>query len=282
MNAPGKIAIFGPGLMGSSLCLAVRASFPNTHIAVWARNRDRLEDVIAKGMANSTSIRPAEVAQDADLIVLCVPVTAMQTLVEDMLEVVKKDCVITDVGSVKACVEHKLAPLIAQRARWIGSHPMTGSEKSGLEAADPELYQGACTIITPTENTDAQTVTDVTAFWTALGSKGHPMTPDEHDLSVAAISHVPHIVAAALVNGTPDAARPVSGPGYRDTTRVAAGSAELWNGILSENRQAVLVAMQHFIDELGTVRDLIKKEDSAGLTRFLETASQSRTQITSS
>jgi len=282
MKALGKIAIFGPGLMGSSLCLAVRATFPDTHIAVWARNRDRLEDVAAKGMADTTSIRPDEVAKDADLIVLCIPVTAMQTLVEDLLEVVKKDCLITDVGSVKACVEHKLAPLIAKRARWVGSHPMTGSEKSGLDAADPDLYQNSCTIITPTTDTDAQTVADITEFWNSLGSNVHAMTPDEHDLSVAAISHVPHIVAAALVNGTPDNAQQVSGPGYRDTTRVAAGSAELWNGILSENRSAVLQAMQHFIDELGTVRDLLQKQDDLGLTQFLEKAAQTRTQITSS
>lgn len=280
MNPLRKISIFGPGLMGSSLCLAVRAAFPDTHIAVWARNRDRLKDVEDQGMADSCSVRPNEIAQDADLIVLCVPVTAMQTLVEDLLEVVPKACLITDVGSVKACVDRKLAPLIERRARWIGSHPMTGSEKSGIQAAQPDLYQNARTIITPTEATDTKTVDDICAFWTALGSTVHSMTPEEHDLTVAAISHVPHIVAAALVNGTLDSAQAVCGPGYRDTTRVAAGSAELWNGILSENRTAVLQAMQQFIDQLGTVRDLLQKEDSAGLTQFLEQAVQTRSQIT--
>lgn len=279
MKSMRKIAIFGPGLMGGSLCLAVRAAFPETHIAVWARNRDRLEDVKAKGMADSCSVRPDEIAQDADLIVFCVPVTALQTLVEDVLEVVKKECLITDVGSVKACIDHRLAPLIGQRARWIGSHPMTGSEKSGIQAAQPDLYQNACTIITPSETTRPETVTEITAFWIALGSTVHLMSPEEHDLSVAAISHVPHIVAAALVNGTPENAQAVSGPGYRDTTRVAAGSAELWNGILSENRTAVLQAMQQFIDQLGTVRDLIREEDSAGLTQFLKKASRRRNQI---
>ncbi|MEM6884754.1 MAG: prephenate dehydrogenase/arogenate dehydrogenase family protein [Verrucomicrobiota bacterium] len=282
MNTPAKITIFGPGLMGSSLCLAIREAYPETHIAVWARNRDRLAKVEAKGLADSTSIRPDEVAKDADLIVLCVPITAMQSLVEDFLEVVKKECLITDVGSVKSCVDHKLAPLIDKRARWIGSHPMTGSEKSGLEAAQANLYQETCTIITPTEATNSQTVKDITEFWSKLGSSVHAMTPNEHDLSVAAISHVPHIVAAALVNGTAETALKVSGPGFRDTTRVAAGSAELWNGILSENRTAVLRSMQQFIDELGTVRDLLKNEDSAGLTAFLEKASSTRTQITSS
>lgn len=280
MKTPSKIAILGPGLMGSSLCLALRQAYPETHIAVWARNRDRLQGVDAKGLADSTSIRPDEVARDADVIVLCVPITAMKSLVEDFVEVVKKDCLITDVGSVKSSVDAQLAPLIEKRARWIGSHPMAGSEKSGIEAAQSDLFKDACTIVTPTEQTDSDTLNDITTFWTTLGSTVQLMDPQQHDLSVAAISHVPHLVAAALVNGTPDAALSVSGSGYRDTTRVAAGSPELWNGILTENREAVLLSMQNFIDELGTVRDLLQDGDSEGLTEFLHNAAESRIQQT--
>ncbi len=266
--------------MGSSLCLAVRQAYPDTHIAVWARNRDRLKTVEEKDLADSTSIRPDEVAKDADIVVLCVPITVMKSLVEDFVEVVKKSCLITDVGSVKSCVELQLAPLIEKRARWIGSHPMAGSEKSGIHAAQADLFTGASTIVTPTEQTDPSTLDDICTFWTALGSSVLPMSPAHHDLSVAAISHVPHLIAAALVKGTPETSLPISGPGFRDTTRVAAGAADLWKDILLENRQAVLQSLQYFIDELGTVRDLLQQENHDGLTDFLQQAADTRSKMT--
>jgi prephenate dehydrogenase len=265
--------------MGSSLCLAVRQAYPDTHIAVWARNRDRLKHVEEKAYADSTSIRPDEVAKAADIVILCVPITAMKSLVEDFIEVVPQHCIITDVGSVKSCVEKQLAPLIGKRARWIGSHPMAGSEKSGISAARSDLYNGARTIVTPTDTTDPKTLEDICTFWTALGSSVLPMDPQTHDLAVAGISHLPHLIASALVNATPAATLSVSGAGYRDTTRVAAGSAELWKDILLENREAILQSLQYFIDELGTVRNLIQNEKNESLTDFLNRAAETRDQL---
>lgn len=262
--------------MGGSLCLALRAAHPAARISVWARNRERLADVESHGVADEYSIRPHEVIRDADVAVLCVPITAMKPLVEDLLETIPKRCLLTDVGSVKAGVERNLAPLISGRARWIGSHPMTGSEKSGFEAARADLYQGACTIITPVETTSESTIKDATAFWTSLGARVHTMSPEHHDVAVAAISHLPHLLASALVNATPPSALPLCGPGYRDSTRVAAGAAGLWRDILMENRSAVLETMAHFIDQAGTVRDLLRDGDATGLEQFLAAAAETR------
>ncbi len=276
MNFPHHVAVFGPGLMGASLCLAVRKLFPKTRISVWARNRDRLDSALSRGLADTATLRPEEAVQNADLVVLCVPVEAMPDLVGEFIERISKKTVITDVGSVKANLNRSLSSIIGKRARWIGSHPMTGSESAGMDAARDDLYQGATTIVTPTAETDRTALDQVTHFWEALGSTVIRMTPEEHDLNVAAISHLPHLLAACLINATPEDAFRVMGPGFRDTTRIASGSPSLWTGILKENRPAVLHSIQRFIDEWGAVRDVLRDGDDDALHALLSRAADSR------
>ncbi|MEM6822472.1 MAG: prephenate dehydrogenase/arogenate dehydrogenase family protein [Verrucomicrobiota bacterium] len=279
MKSYSRIAIFGPGLMGGSLCLALRERFPDTHLAVWGRSQDRLSEIQDRDFADSTSTSPSEIAKTSELIIFCTPVERIAGLIEDCLEDISSDCLVTDVGSVKSCVDQSVSPLLKGRAKWIGSHPMTGSEKSGIDAARADLYQNARTLITPTSETDPAVVEEITEFWSSLGAIVYQLSPEKHDQAVAVISHLPHLLASTLVQATPESFHTFAGPGYRDTTRIAAGSPELWQGILLENRQAVLIALQMFINELGTIRNLLQEKDSAGLETFLREAAESRCQL---
>jgi len=276
MSSLKQVSIFGPGLMGASLCMALRERQPDIRIKLWARNRDRLNTAEQANLADAYSINPAEMAATSDLIILCLPVSCMKSVVEDALEGVSPKTIITDVGSVKESVHRDLAPLIRETALWCGSHPMTGSERSGLEAARADLYQDCTTILTPDEETEASTVQVLEQFWQSLGSQVLIAPPGEHDAAVAAVSHLPHLIASLLVRTVEDKALPYHGPGFRDTTRIAAGSPTLWKEILLENHAALTTSLDRFIDELGTARDILRAEDPDRLQEFLCRAAEKR------
>ena len=186
-----KIAIFGPGLLGGSIALKLRA-LGGWHIGLWARRAAALADLRARGLADLVSSDIAEIACDADLVVLCVPIEAMGALAREIARFIPSRCVVTDVGSVKGCVDAELAPIFAGKCRYVGSHPMAGKAEAGIAAAEAGLFAGTnCIITTP----DA----DVQAFWETLGCRVVTMSAREHDECVALISHLPHLVAGNLV-----------------------------------------------------------------------------------
>lgn len=276
-----RVAIFGPGLLGGSLALALRERNLAQAISIYARKPESVPEVKASGVADLISNNPAEVVRGADLVVLCVPVGVMKSLIEAALPGLDPQAIVTDVGSVKAPVVADLEPLLQGKARWIGSHPMAGSEQAGFSAARSNLFAAAVTIVTPTVQTHSETIAQVENFWKNLGSRTVRFDPETHDRLVAQISHLPHLVAAALVRSVCDQSLSIIGNGFRDTTRIASGPAELWTEILLSNRKAVAESLDQLISLLQTTREQLAKNDEKGLHDLLAHANHIRSQMTS-
>lgn len=257
---PEPVAIFGPGLLGGSLALAVRRRMPGAEVRIWCRREEAAADVRERGIASMASTSVRDVAGGAAFIILCTPVGVMPALARQVAacELVR-NCVVTDVGSVKGSIVAALEPVFANTgAVFVGSHPMAGSEKTGIDAAREDLFEGAACIVTPPSAGEAAALARVRVFWSALGCRVLEMSATEHDRKVARISHLPHVMAAitTLASLRPDAdALKCAAGGFRDTTRVAGGDPAMWAGILSENRSEVLAALR---DAAGATRELLE------------------------
>jgi prephenate dehydrogenase len=231
-------------------------------------------------IADVVSSDLSQVASEADLVVFCVPIGAMGPIARELVRIIPPNAVITDVGSVKGPVVETLAPIFAQRGRFLGSHPMAGSERAGIEAAQADLFQDAVCILTPAaDSEDAPAVRELAGFWELLGCRVRVLEPRVHDETVALISHLPHLMAAMMVNlvaATKPSALDYCGNGFRDTTRVASGPAPMWAEILLSNRDAVKTFTQEMIESLKEVVRLLDARDMGGVQELLKNANRQR------
>ena len=279
-----KIAILGPGLLGGSIALALRER-GGTHVAMWARRPEAVAEVRAAGCAETVSTEIGEIVKDADIIVFATPIEAMPTLAREIAGHVAPEALITDVGSVKASVVAELGGIFQGRARFIGSHPMAGSEQTGLSAARADLFSGRVCIVTPTAETDASSVRDSAAFWESLGSIVHVLAPDAHDEAVAWISHLPHLLAPALVSvvatHAPDALA-FCGPGFHSSARLAGSPPSMWTGIFAQNHAAVRKSLDALIEKLRELSTILSRADSERdllMNEFLNQAKAQRDRL---
>jgi prephenate dehydrogenase len=191
----------------------------------------------------------------------------------------KRGSIVTDVGSTKYDIVKKLSTILSGRAHYLGSHPMAGSEKEGIDAAREDLFHKSVCILTPLPKARTAVVKAVYEFWKALGCQIRTMTPAEHDEAVAYISHLPHVLSAALVNcvgqRNPGAFQ-CMGNGFRDMTRLAGGSAELWTGIVASNREEIRRCLDRMMEELETLRRDLVNESDLELRAYLRKAKQTR------
>ncbi len=278
----GTVAILGPGLIGGSLALALADRALANRLTIYARSPRALDEIRIAGIDAELSTNPSEAVREADVVVLCVPIEAMPALVEEFRGALKPGALVTDVGSVKGSVDAALAPLLAGRALWVGSHPMAGSEQSGFVAARPDLFENAAVIVTPTAETAAGAAERAADFWRSLGARVFTLAPEQHDLAVADVSHVPHLMAALLVAHANPASLPLAGGGFRDTTRVASGSPDLWIEILWANREALGRQCAAWADQLGKIERLFHQATPAAkseLFKLLENAQSVRSQL---
>ena len=270
----GRTVVLGPGLLGGSLGLALADQ--EHEVVVWGRRRAPL-DFLSNTAPSSVEVENdlVKAVRGANLIVLATPIGVMPDLLERLVaaDALATGVVITDVGSVKGpIVEHAMGMLKGTGAHFVGSHPMAGSEASGIEAARKDLYKEALCLITPVSETEPAALAKVRDFWVTLGMRVHETPPAEHDEIVARISHLPHALASLVVGAAlekePSWAAFAAG-GLRDTTRVASGDPAMWAEILLENRQAVLAALR---DSQERLEDLIGRMESGQiepLQRFL-------------
>ena len=219
----------------------------------------------------------AGTASGTDLCVLCTPIGAMPSLAEKIAPALSSSATVTDVGSVKAGVVRRLETILG--GRFIGSHPMAGSEQSGFDAARADLFERAVCIVTPTMSSLPASARAVRNLWESVGCRLVDMPPEEHDKCVARVSHLPHAVAAALVNAislrVPDAGA-LAGGGYRDTTRIAAAAPAMWREILLENSTELVAGLEDFSTTLDKMKQMILSRDAAALELFLERAKSIR------
>jgi prephenate dehydrogenase len=247
-------------------------------VRLWVRSQQSAERALKLFPIVSTS--EIEAATGANLCVLCTPIGVMPLLAERIAPVLSGAAIVTDVGSVKAGVVRRLENILGER--FIGSHPMAGSEQSGFDAARANLFEGAVCIITPTTSSLPESTRRVCDLWESVGCRIVVMRPEEHDEQVARVSHLPHALAAALVNAislrVPDAGV-LAGGGYRDTTRIAASPPAMWREILLENRNELTTAFEDFSTVLDEMRRMITCSDEVALEMFLERAKTLRAHL---
>lgn len=269
------VAIFGPGLIGGSIALTLQKRRPDWALRLWARSASSAAR--ASEQFASVSTDAAATARGADLCVLCTPLGAMPDLARQIAPELAEHASVTDAGSVKGPVVTALEPILGPR--FIGAHPMAGSEKAGLEAARADLYEQAVCILTPTPNSDASALNHVHAFWETLGCRTVTLSPADHDDAVGRVSHLPHAVAAALVHAiTRHSTDPLAlaGGGYRDSTRIAASQPAMWSEILLSNKAALLAGLADLTDSLADLKTMILSDDATGLEAYLRRAKDLR------
>lgn len=270
------VTIIGAGLLGGSAGLAIKRACRGVHVAGVGRRQKSLEEALAVGAIDSAHLEAATPAARSDLVILATPVGAFGKYLQQIAPHLKRGALITDVGSTKAVVVRTAEAILGRGGPFVGSHPMAGSERKGPRFARADLFAGATCIVTPTASTPAALVRRVERFWHALGAKTVRMNPAAHDQAMAAVSHLPHVVAALLALLPPRAALTVAGQGLADMTRLAGGDPEVWRDIFLTNRAAMLGAIDDLDERLVALRDLMELGDSDGLLRLLASAKKRR------
>lgn len=267
--------MLAPGLIGGSLLRALRERSPETTLTAWARRAEAVEELRREsGLVDLASTSVEEAVAGADCIVLAMPTGHMASVVNRIAPFPEgANVLVTDVGSVKAPVVKEIEPLVRERGGvFIGSHPMAGSEKKGLSFSSADLFEGAPIVLTPSDDADPSLLSRLECFWSRLGGVVSHLSPERHDELVAGISHLPHLVAAALARSVlswePGAVK-LSGGGFRDTTRVAGGPEEMWADILNDNREAVSRRLEAYIGELQVWRAALDTLDRDQLRDLL-------------
>jgi len=281
------VALIGVGLIGSSLSHAMRRANLAARITACARSEATRATIRRLGLAGEVFERASDAVKGADLVILCTPVGTFGTLAAEIAPYLKKGAILTDAGSVKTAVVRDVAPHMPDHVHFIPGHPIAGTEFSGPESGFAELFDNRWTILTPLPDADEEAVSKLKAFWEACGSMVEIMTPEHHDLVLAVTSHVPHLIAYNIVGTVSDLERVTekevikfSASGFRDFTRIAASSPEMWRDICLENQEAILEAMDRYLQTFRKLRNLIKLKDEAGLKNLFIKARKVRKQIT--
>jgi len=273
------VTIVGVGLLGGSAGLAIKSLDARVHVAGVGRRKASLDKALRVGAIDTAYLDAAEPAAKSDLIILATPVGAFARHLQVIAAVLRPKAVVTDVGSTKAAVVRIAGRILGSGARFVGSHPMAGSDRKGPTFARADLFAGANCILTPTPRTPPSALRRVEGFWKALGMRTVQMSPAGHDRAMARVSHLPHVLAALLVGLPTKADLAVSATGFADMTRLAGGDPEMWRDILMTNRRAVLNAIDGFEESLMHLRDLVELGDAPGIERFLAWAKKRRDQL---
>jgi prephenate dehydrogenase len=277
-----KVTIVGVGLLGGSLGLAVRKRRLAKRVVGYVRRAASVAECKKAGAVDACTLNLREAVSGADLIVLCTPLAQMRPLLKEMLPAVKRGAIITDVGSVKAGVVKELEPLVAKAgAHFIGSHPMAGAEKTGVAAARVDLFNNAVCVITPSKRSNKTALRKTEQLWKAVGARVIRIAPELHDELVSRSSHLPHVAAATLANLVLDPGHPKSqallcANGFRDTTRIASGSPEMWRDIAVANRKNLNKAVTMLIRDLKKFQSALNKADARATQKIFEQAKQRR------
>jgi len=274
-----QMTVCGVGLIGGSLALIAKQKGLVERVVGLGRTQKNLDVALQRGIIDEATRDPAAAARDADLVMLAVPIRTMPETLAAMMDHLPPDAVITDVGSVKGWVVRELEPLLGPKMALVAAHPVAGKETTGAGAADEGLFIGRRTIITPSARSTPEAIDGVERLWRATGSLVERMAPDAHDRILARASHLPQVVASALAAalfgervGEHEAAAYGAG-GLRDTTRIAASSAEMWRDIVLTNRDAILDALGLFRGALDEFEGAIGTGDVA---RFEEIFNRGR------
>ena len=276
-----RITIWGVGLIGGSLGLALKKNgFQGQRVGL-GRNIGRLEKALQHDAVDVITTEVTEGLCGSDLVVLCTPVALVPVLVQHIVEIVgsQQSMVLTDVGSTKSVlvqmVEAQLREQSLEPLSFVGGHPMAGSHETGVDAARATLFENATCIVTPTESTQSDSLQLVRNLWEFVGGVPHLLSPEIHDLLIGAASHLPHLIASLLTNTVANVeaeqqkALDFTATGFRDSTRIAAGSPDLWTGIFTQNREVLLSLIDDIVGNLTEFKTLLQTDNLVEIERVL-------------
>jgi prephenate dehydrogenase len=281
------IGIIGLGLIGGSLAAVFKQS-PNAYrIIGYNRSKNAVNEAIEYGYIDREANTIEELAAESDAVFICVPVTLISEIAARVAENARRGTIITDVGSTKARLVAEIEPKLKDGVHFVGGHPMAGSERHGVGSASPTLFKNKHYLLTPTVNTDMEAYGKLHSLIVETGANVLAIEPDKHDKAVATISHLPHMVSAALMNLAANEAHNtenlllLAAGGFKDTTRIAAGSPSMWIDICLENKDAIVGAMQKMIEQIKIIEESIEKEDTGGIRDILVHAQSARLNLPS-
>ncbi|MBC8518967.1 MAG: prephenate dehydrogenase/arogenate dehydrogenase family protein [Gammaproteobacteria bacterium] len=277
-----RLALIGVGLIGGSLVRALRGQNVVAEVVGYGRDRENLQRAVELGVIDEIATTVADAVTGADVVVVATPLGSMRSVFAEMADHLSSEVIITDVGSVKgSVVEDARTVFGAVPVRFIPGHPIAGTERSGVEASLTDLYQDRRVILTPLENSDPEALRVVTEMWQATGADVVEMNIEHHDKVLAATSHLPHLLAYALVDSLArqeshsEIFRFAAG-GFRDFSRIASSNPTMWRDISLANREHLLQAIDLFQDELDQVKRMVRSEDGASLQELFSRAKQAR------
>ena len=267
-----RVALIGIGLIGSSLALNIKANGLARHVAIATRRKETLDKAEELALGDAYHLDAADAVKDADLVILCVPVGICGAITREIAPHLKAGAIVSDVGSVKGAVIEQMRPHLPAGVHFVPAHPLAGTEQSGPESGFLELFRDRWSILTPPEGTDPAAIEKVEAFWRGCGSNVETMTAEHHDLVLAIVSHVPHLIAYNIVGTAADLEEVTqsevvkfSASGFRDFTRIAASDPTMWRDVFLTNREAVLEMLARFSEDLATLQRAIRWGDGQTL-----------------
>jgi prephenate dehydrogenase len=282
-----QAAIIGVGLIGGSLGMILRRKGLASSVVGVGRRIENLKLAVKLGAIDHYVVDAKEGVKDADIVILATPVDTYQRHLEEWASCLKPGAIVSDVGSVKGELVEQCERLMPAGVHFVGAHPIAGKEKTGVAAGSEDLFTGMRCIVTPTTQTNPEALERVRTLWQESGSTVLTMDPHLHDKILGAVSHLPHVVAFALMGALIDIRTEVpsldlaghSGGGLRDTTRIAASSPEMWRDIFLWNRENVVTCIEAYERSLGDLKRLIRAGDAAGIEKTLERAKQEREKL---
>lgn len=280
-----RMVIVGVGLIGGSLAMISRRNGLVKEIIGVGRGAGNLKEAVKLKIIDSFTFDISEAVKGADLIVMATPVGSFERLVKQMSRSLNKGAIITDAGSVKGRMVSRIERLLPKGTYFVAGHPIAGKEKSGVKAASLTLFEGTKCILTPTKKTDASALKKIKALWKAVGAEVVLMDPMLHDKVLGAVSHLPHAAAYSIVNTVAEIKKngnnfiAFSGGGFKDFTRIAASSPEMWRDIFLSNRKNLVNMISRYQKNLEKLKRYIKDKDSKRLIKELEKAKAIRDKL---
>jgi len=271
-----QVSIIGLGLLGGSVALAVRQRMPGTAVIGYSHRPATRRRAKTLGVVTETAGTLEAAVATADLVLLATPIFTFETYFTDLSGIVPAGCIVTDVGSTKVLPHLWAEKRLAGHVRYVGSHPVAGSEQRGVEFARDDLFDRTRCILTTTPATNRSAVQTLRSFWSALGCSVRVMSPIEHDRVFANVSHLPHVMAAGLVNASDEDEMMFAGKGFLDSTRIASGPATVWTDVLLANRENIADGIDRAIAELSKLRAAIGDGKRDQIEQLLEAARRKR------
>ena len=276
-----KVSLIGVGLLGGSLGLALRKRMLATEVCGYVRREQSVEEAVSKGAVDHATTDLTSAVDTADLVVFCTPLAQMADLARRIAPQIPGDALITDVGSVKQSLVESLDPIFQPRNFFVGSHPMAGSEKMGVSAARADLFENATCVVTPTWQTPESAASKIEQLWREIGGRVLRLSPELHDELVSRSSHLPHVIAALLTRYVLHSKHPpeqgkLCANGFKDSTRIAASSPEMWRDIIMANREHIRDTLKEYSAAIKEFETMIESNKADEIENFFTEAKAMR------